>query len=254
MIRSARAPRETQLASDSVLERAAGTLGSINNFLLIPLVALMVFEASGQGQDNELSQLYLGFCIVFFTEWLVGLGAATDKREYVLSLSNMSDLLSSIPVGTLFQGFRLVRLLRLLRLFRVVWRTRRFQGRSAKAVRAVALVCSLVLAAAIAFRTVEPQATSGFEEAMWWAVVTLSTVGYGDVMPKTPAGHLVAACVIFCGLGVFGYMAGIMTALLDDHTDDPVRDDVVALRGELADLRAWLSDVHGVTKEGRGSL
>ena len=222
------------------LDQLYRALSSINNCLLIPLFALMILEASGHDPTDTYTGMYLAFCVTFLLEWGLGFYIAEDRKAFIRDPSNISDLLSSIPFGTLFQGFRLVRLLRLLRLLRVVWRTRRFQGRAAKMVRAAGLVSSLVLAAAIAFRTVEPEATTGFEQALWWAVVTLSTVGYGDVMPSSAQGHVVATFVIFAGLGVFGYMAGVMTSVLDDHEEDPVRDDVAALREELTDLRRFL--------------
>jgi len=121
-----------------------GVLSVVNNFLLIPLFALMTLEASGHDATDLDAQIYVAFCVAFLFEWTVGLIAAEDRGAYLKDPGNISDLLSSIPFGAFFQGFRLIRLLRLLRLLRVVWRTRRFQGRAAKAVRAIGLVSSLV--------------------------------------------------------------------------------------------------------------
>ncbi len=56
----------------------------------------------------------------------------------------------------------------------------------------------------------QPVAFGSVPAAMWWAVVTLTTVGYGDVVPLTPLGRLVAAFVMICGLGVFGLWTGIL--------------------------------------------
>src|SRR6195952_1273848 len=56
----------------------------------------------------------------------------------------------------------------------------------------------------------QPAAFGSVPAAMWWAVVTLTTVGYGDVVPITPLGRLVAALVMICGLGVFGLWTGIL--------------------------------------------
>jgi voltage-gated potassium channel len=59
-------------------------------------------------------------------------------------------------------------------------------------------------------RGVQPVAFGSVPATLWWAVVTLTTVGYGDVVPITPLGRLVAAVVMICGLGVFGLWTGIL--------------------------------------------
>ena len=59
-------------------------------------------------------------------------------------------------------------------------------------------------------RDVQPATFGSVPAAMWWAVVTLTTVGYGDVVPITPLGRMVAALVMICGLGVFGLWTGIL--------------------------------------------
>jgi voltage-gated potassium channel len=59
-------------------------------------------------------------------------------------------------------------------------------------------------------REVQPIAFGSVPAALWWAVATLTTVGYGDVVPITPLGRLVAAFVMICGLGVFGLWTGIL--------------------------------------------
>jgi voltage-gated potassium channel len=71
----------------------------------------------------------------------------------------------------------------------------------------------LFLAAVAAYfleRDVQPATFGSVPAALWWAIATLTTVGYGDVVPITPLGRLVAALVMICGLGVFGLWAGIL--------------------------------------------
>jgi len=59
-------------------------------------------------------------------------------------------------------------------------------------------------------RDVQPEGFSSVASALWWAVATLTTTGYGDVVPITPLGRMVAAVVMICGLGVFGLWTGIL--------------------------------------------
>ena len=77
----------------------------------------------------------------------------------------------------------------------------------------VILLMVLFLASVAAYyleRDVQPATFGSVPAALWWAVVTLTTVGYGDVVPITPLGRLVAAVVMICGLGVFGLWTGIL--------------------------------------------
>jgi voltage-gated potassium channel len=59
-------------------------------------------------------------------------------------------------------------------------------------------------------RDVQPSAFGSIPAALWWAVATLTTTGYGDVVPVTPLGRIIAAAVMICGLGVFGLWTGIL--------------------------------------------
>jgi voltage-gated potassium channel len=59
-------------------------------------------------------------------------------------------------------------------------------------------------------RDIQPSAFGSVPAALWWAVATLTTTGYGDVVPITPLGRLIAAAVMICGLGVFGLWTGIL--------------------------------------------
>jgi voltage-gated potassium channel len=213
------------------------------NLLLVPLFVQMILEASaGQGKTvGDYDTLELFYCANFFIDWVLALVVATDKRKFLKDPANIIDLVSSIPLGYLFQGLRVARLVRVVRVLRLAARTRRFKGKGSKLIRAVGILGSVTFSGAIAFRIVEPESTSGMEEAVWWSLVTLSTVGYGDIMPTTPAGHLVAFAIIIAGLGAIGYTAGFMTSIVDDEREDD--ETLVRLRAideRLARLEALL--------------
>src|SRR4051794_17564587 len=71
-------------------------------------------------------------------------------------------------------------------------------------------------------RNAQPAVFGSLPSTLWWAVVTLTTVGYGDVVPVTPLGRVVAAVVMICGLGVFGLWTGI---LAPGFAPEPRRDN-----------------------------
>ncbi len=216
-------------------------LGFINNLLLIPLFTVMVLE-TGLGLADERYAAYsavnLGFCVFFLAEWALGLAVSLDRRAYLRSPALGLDLVSSIPFGYLFQGLRIVRLFRIARIGRLMLRARRFRGRGAALIRAAGIVSATVFAGAVALRIVEPETCPRFGDALWWSLVTLSTVGYGDILPVTAAGKAVASVLIIFGIGVFGYVAGFMATLLDDPEEDQILATVQRIEARLARLEA----------------
>ena len=136
------------------------------------------------------------------------------------------DLLAILPVFTaVFAGLRLMKLLRLLRTFRVFRSFKMF--RYAKSIQIVLdvikeqrvpllAVCSLaigyVLIAALIVFNVEPDTFANFFEAVYWATVSLTTVGYGDIYPVTTAGRIVTMLSSFMGIAIVALPAGIITA------------------------------------------
>jgi len=124
-----------------------------------------------------------------------------------------------IPLDLRF--IRAVRLFRLFRLFKM--------GRYSKAVfifkkvlkekkEELVLVIFVVLLLLIIFSSLmyfiekeaQPEAFSSIPEAMWWGIITLTTVGYGDVYPITPLGKILGALIAFLGIGMFALPAGIL--------------------------------------------
>ena len=133
------------------------------------------------------------------------------------------DLLAILPSFTsLFPGLRLVKLLRLFRTFRAF---RVF--RSAKSIRIIMdvirdqrapllAVCGLaagyVLISALVIFNVEPETFSNFFEAIYWATVSLTTMGYGDIYPVTTIGRIVTMISSFVGIAIVALPSGIITA------------------------------------------
>lgn len=221
--------------------RILGWLRYVNNLLLLPMFTVLIVEAASSQSAEVFASVNEFFCAMFFAEWLLGFALSDHRVGYFRNPSNLADLVSSIPVSAFAQGLRVLRLLRLLRLVRLATRVRRYQGKGATMIRAFGLCAVLVITGALAFRIVEPQSTGSLEEALWWSLVTLSTVGYGDVAPITPAGHIVAAFVIISGIGIFGYMAGFMTSLLEDPEEDEILAVVKRLEVQIGEMQATLS-------------
>ena len=77
------------------------------------------------------------------------------------------------------------------------------------------LAVMLVLAASLMYfaeREAQPEKFASIPEAMWWSIITLTTVGYGDVAPVTALGRVIAGCIAILGIGIFALPAGILGA------------------------------------------
>ncbi len=242
------APRDA--AWDRVGRRVLRWIAFGNNLLLLPMFTVMVLEVGvGHRQREEYELANLLFCVAFQLEVWLGFALARDRRRYATDISNIIDFVSSLPLAYVLQGLRVARLIRIFRLVRLVVRLRRFQNTGARLFRASLFVLALMVSGALALQIVEPGATESFENALWWSVVTVSTVGYGDITPVTPAGHMVASVLIISGIGVFGYMAGFMVSLLEggDEADESrkLHDQLREIRAELATISAQLAAREG---------
>lgn len=233
-------PQRTRSAPQTTrLSRLHGHLGFLNNILLIPLFTIMALElVAGTARERlmTLATLNLGFCAVFLAEWVVGLVVAEKKLRYLVSLEKVLDLVSSIPFGYFFQGMRIARLVRVVRVVRLIVRARRFRGASARVLRALSIMGATVFAGAVGLRIVEPETVPTLADSFWWSLVTLSTVGYGDILPVTGLGRIVAGVLIFFGIGVFGYIAAFMTSLMTDPEEDEILATVKRLETQVAAL------------------
>ncbi len=153
----------------------------------------------------------------------------TGRLRYAVSPLALVDLIAITPFYLpLFVPieFRMLRLLRLLRIFRVLKLGRYSSAfdtfadvlKSKKEELIITLIMAiiiLVLASSALYvveREAQPEKFASIPDAMWWAVVTLATVGYGDVYPITPLGKIISAIVALSAIGLFALPAGILAA------------------------------------------
>lgn len=151
---------------------------------------------------------------VFAADYFLRLGLSTDRRAFVRA--NVVELLAILPADQ-FRALRLLRLLRIVRAFGVLSRVIR-DLRGIQATNGLGWVLLVALgvisASAVAVRFLEP-AISSWGDAFWWAIVTATTVGYGDVSPETGVARIVAVVLMLVGIGTIGMLtASIATYFL----------------------------------------
>ena len=168
--------------------------------------------------------------ILFTMEYIARVISVKNPKKYIFSFYGMIDLLSTIPKYLslfLIGSHHLValRALRLLRVFRILKLTR-YIGESTNFVRAlkssrakIAVFLSFVIILCVILGTVmylvESEEGSGFTSiprSVYWAIVTLTTVGYGDIAPATPLGQLIASLIMIMGYGIIAVPTGIVSS------------------------------------------
>jgi len=191
---------------------------------------------------DRLRWLELVVLLIFALEYLARVICAPRPLRYMFSFWGIIDLLAILPLLALLNpewlAIRVLRLLRLIRLLKL-FRTSRALDRLARAFTMVkgelivfAVLTGLVMyVAAVGIyvfeHPVQPEAFSSIPKSLWWAVASLTTVGYGDLVPITLGGRIFTALVLFVGLGVVAGPAAIVTtALLEADKDEakPVSD------------------------------
>jgi voltage-gated potassium channel len=214
-------------------------------------------------------------CVVFLIDFAMRMRGTRPSRRYFIGERGWLDLLGSIPsFGGIFRFAAIFRLARLSRLARI---TRLLQGQSGRdMVRDVmehrsqyasfitVLLAFLVLTvASVTVLQFESVASAGNiktgGEALWWSIVTITTVGYGDYYPVTAGGRITAAFVMFAGVGIIGALASILASVLvgESDTGAPAEGaatagapDVPSLSGELAAIRAELQALRATLQGG----
>jgi voltage-gated potassium channel len=197
--------------------------------LALGLLGLIVltFDPTYEQAHHWVESL-LWLCQAFFVlEWVVRIRDATRAerlRAYLLGGRGFVDTIAAVAVPvavTVGAQPRTAWLLAVLWTLKTVpeiaglRQLRRLFVREAGPLLSVFLIFLIVVFIASAAlhvleRNAQPQQFGSFPSALWWAVVTMTTVGYGDAVPITPLGRLVASLVMIFGLGVFGLWTGIL--------------------------------------------
>jgi voltage-gated potassium channel len=212
-------------------------LGSI---VLSVLVVMLESVSSIRAQyGTALLILEWGFTLLFTAEYILRLLSVRRPRAYATSFFGLVDLLSILPtyISLLLPGTRyllVIRILRLLRVFRVLklaeylneagvlghalWVSRR------KISVFLLTVVTLVVIIGTLMYVIEgePNGFTDIPTSIYWAVVTLTTVGYGDVAPQTPLGQTLATVVMLLGYGIIAVPTGIVTFELSRANQAPV--------------------------------
>jgi len=246
-------------------------IGLLAVFSLI-ILAILIFVPLSSSTAQTLDSLENLLCIVFLFDFFRSLFRAQDKWRYFVRGGGWLDLLGSLPFNKLaiFRVARLFRVVRAMRLLKGSDYRRMLTDRLAENALLFTLVGALVLIFTIAGVVLYAEHAApganikNYHEAVWWAFVTITTVGYGDYYPVTTLGQSMAIILMFFGIGIIGVLASYLSTTFisrqsmrrervaarrgagnnhdednkNDEDDSSSRDtELAAIREELAALR-----------------
>lgn len=198
--------------------------------ILLSVLAIMAESVPQIDAKYEvaLTWIEIFFTILFSIEYVVRIYVSTSPRKYIFSFWGVIDLLSTLPTYLALivhgpQVFTMLRIVRLLRIFRVLRLTsflveakglgRAIQRSGAKITVFFGVVLIIVIVMGTVMYTIE-SAEAGFTSiprSIYWAIVTLTTVGYGDIAPVTPLGQFLSAMLMILGYAVIAVPTGVVS-------------------------------------------
>jgi len=196
----------------------------------ILLVMLESVESIGSQYASLLNISEWVITILFTLEYIARIISVKKPKAYIFSFYGIIDLLSTIPkylslfiLGShsliALRALRLLRVFRILKLTRFIGESANF-GKALKRSRAkISVFISFVIVLCVILGTImyliESDQDSGFTSiprSVYWAIVTLTTVGYGDIAPITALGQLIASLIMILGYGIIAIPTGIVTS------------------------------------------
>jgi len=220
----------------AIVERNDTIPGHIFDLVVQILIVLSIVTFSVETLPNldtgtrELLEITEVIIVIIFTlEYFLRLYVAEKKISYVLSFYGVVDLIAILPFYILsgvdlqsVRVFRMLRFFRAIKLFRYNKAMRRFL-RAFAIIKEEIILFTVVTAMLLYLSAVgiyyfeneaQPEAFKSIFHSLWWAVATLTTVGYGDIYPVTIGGRIFTFVILMIGLGIIAVPAGLLASAL----------------------------------------
>ena len=204
---------------------------------------------------SEMHHLFQSFdfaiCILLLMDFLGALIVAPNKWHYFKTWGWL-DLISSIPAIPLFRCGRIVRLIRVIRIIRAVKATRLvastfFAKKGENTLLGMVLVTLILIvtcsATVLHFERLGEGNILTADDALWWSVATITTVGYGDKYPITVEGRFVAGLLMVAGVGLFGLFSGFIASWILGEDPNAGNEDVASIASRLDRIEQTLAEV-----------
>ena len=207
----------------SPLGRYANLIGVLVIFGSVLLSMAGTIPGISQRAHTVIQVVEITVTLMFILEYFLRLYAGRQPVHYALSFYGLIDLLTWLPLLFLGHGFLAIRLLRIMRLLKLLRYLRALRLLFSSMLEVfdvvfvvLAAIIILVLLSGNLIYYVEPQTFPNAYIGCWWSIVTMSTVGYGDMVPVTVMGKVVAAFLMLTGVAMFALLTGVVTIKLGE--------------------------------------
>lgn len=208
--------------------------------IMFVLVLVSLFFAFS---DNEnFIRLDWGIWFIFVVDYTASLIRSENKWTYFKQ--HPFELIAIIPFDSIFRAARIVRLFRIIRLIGIGSRylTPLYKLLKTNGLDKVLIVAMILLfIIPIPIVLLEPSIET-FTDALWWAVVTTTTVGYGDISPETPIGRILAVILMLVGIGFIGTLTSAITNFFN-------REETKDHEKQLLNILKTIEEVESLTED-----
>ena len=220
--------------------------------LAVISITLAVLDICGKVNSSAAWYIIVdsSILVIFAVDYIARFIRAPKGGKFVFFKKNIFDLLAILPIDAAFSFFRFARLFRVAkfaRLFkfakmskfaRIAGVAGRLQEKIKKFLHTngfiymLYIAVVLILTSAVLISRIEEKT---FGEALWWAIVTTTTVGYGDISPSTGAGRFVAVILMIFGIGLISMLTGTITSFFAEKKDE-LKNKSVELENIIAEM------------------
>ena len=191
-------------------------------------MALETFDLT-EGLKESLILIEIVLTVLFAAEYVMRIVMAKNKRGYLLSFYGIVDLIALLPILIhATSSVRVIRLLRMLRVLRLLKLTRFNEAMDRYQMALILIVSEVMLFIGVSFvfilgfafviyeveHEAQPDIYSNIFDAIWWAVISLTSVGYGDIYPLTTAGRLLTLAMVLTGMGIVAVPTALLASAL----------------------------------------
>lgn len=225
----------------NVIDSTETRAGRIFSILIQILILISVVTFSMETLPNlepetrlQLRYIEIFTVLVFTIEYILRIYIADKKFKFIFSFFGLIDFLAILPfylaIGIDLRSLRALRFLRLFRIFKLV-RYNRAMNQFSRAIKSakeqiflfIFITLILIYFAAVGIyyfeNEAQPEHFSSIFDSLWWAIITLTTVGYGDVYPVTVGGKVFTFIILMIGLGIVAIPTGIISSALTNSVD-----------------------------------
>jgi voltage-gated potassium channel len=221
-------------------ETRAGKLFDLWLIILVMISIMFVMLETVESLAKDYGSIFITlewfFTILFSAELLLRLYCAPSKAKYIFSFYGLVDIVSILPtyISILIPGaqsFLIVRALRILRIFRILKLKNYTQAGQTitsaivasmpKIIVFLGFITTLVLIMGSLMYLIEGKESgyTSIPKAAYWAIVTMTTVGYGDITPQTPLGQIISSLLMIAGYAIIAVPTGIISVEMNRQAD-----------------------------------